>query len=146
MIRGTNTVDRWLFYVGVRRIASVNSDYWIGHFFDSPRISAVVAFRRFMNAQLPGTALSAGELINFTQEPTPRVRVLSPQTKTEGIAFLDHHPPPTKRPRPNLLLHCGAQAVDRHVVEHVPTPRATETWTPIPHLILPPSSFPFRSP
>src|ERR1700689_4476783 len=54
------------------------------------------------------------------------------------IAFLDLQPSPAMpmRPRPNLLLHCGAQAVDRHVVQHVPTPRATDTWTPIPHLEL----------
>jgi len=53
------------------------------------------------------------------------------------VAFLDHQPPPaTKRPRPNLLLQCGARAVERHEVQRIPTPRATETWTPIPHLEL----------
>ena len=44
--------------------------------------------------------------------------------------------PPTQRPRPNLLLHCGARAVERHDVQRIPTPRATDTWTPIPHLEL----------
>ncbi|MDR3403251.1 MAG: DUF932 domain-containing protein [Chthoniobacter sp.] len=44
--------------------------------------------------------------------------------------------PPTQRPRPNLLLHCGTRAVDRKDVQRVPTPRATNTWTPIPHLEL----------
>ena len=52
------------------------------------------------------------------------------------VALLDHQPPPTKRPRPNLLLHCGARAVERKDVQRVPTPRATDTWTPIPHLEL----------
>lgn len=44
--------------------------------------------------------------------------------------------PQTNRPRPNLLLHCGGRAVDRPSVQRVSTPRATETWTPIPHLEL----------
>lgn len=33
----------------------------------------------------------------------------------------------------NLTLHCGATKVDRSVVELVPTPAATKSWTPIPH-------------
>jgi hypothetical protein len=33
----------------------------------------------------------------------------------------------------NLMLHCGASAVDRGVLETVPTPMATDTWQPIPH-------------
>ena len=52
------------------------------------------------------------------------------------VAILDHQPPPTKRPRPNLLLHCGGRTVERNQVQLVPTPRATDTWTPIPHLDL----------
>jgi hypothetical protein len=52
------------------------------------------------------------------------------------VAILDHQPPTTKRPRPNLCLHCGAQTVERKLVQLVPTPRATDTWTPIPHLEL----------
>lgn len=43
---------------------------------------------------------------------------------------------PLTRPRPNLLLHCGACAVEREQVLTVPTPRSTETWTPIPHIDL----------
>ena len=38
-----------------------------------------------------------------------------------------------KRNHPNLILHCGAQHVERRDVEKIPTPRATSTWTPIPH-------------
>lgn len=53
------------------------------------------------------------------------------------IAFLDQQAPPTtKRPCPNLLLHCGARAVERRDVQRIPTPRATATWTPISHLEL----------
>ncbi len=33
----------------------------------------------------------------------------------------------------NLILHCGAKSVERSALPHVPTPIATETWTPIPH-------------
>ncbi|MEA3189287.1 MAG: hypothetical protein QOD99_3117 [Chthoniobacter sp.] len=40
------------------------------------------------------------------------------------------------RRHPNLILHCGANKVERREVEKVPTPRATSTWTPIPHLQL----------
>jgi hypothetical protein len=40
------------------------------------------------------------------------------------------------RPRPNLLLHCGARAVGRQEVAVVPTPPPTTTWTPIPHIEL----------
>jgi len=38
--------------------------------------------------------------------------------------------------RPNLLLHCGAKAVEREDLVKVRTPKATETWTPIPHMEL----------
>jgi len=36
----------------------------------------------------------------------------------------------------NLLLHCGSSAVDRDVLNCVPTPDATDTWQPIPHIEL----------
>ncbi|MEA3188724.1 MAG: hypothetical protein QOD99_2554 [Chthoniobacter sp.] len=45
-------------------------------------------------------------------------------------------PPPSKRPRPNLILHCGARAVSRHQVTEVFTPRNTPSWQPIPHIDL----------
>lgn len=45
-------------------------------------------------------------------------------------------PSPVRRPSPNLILHCGAKAVARHQVIDVPTPPATATWTPIPHIAL----------
>ena len=43
---------------------------------------------------------------------------------------------PVRRPTPNLILHCGARAVPRQDVITVPTPHATESWTPIPHIEL----------
>ncbi len=53
------------------------------------------------------------------------------------IGLFDQAPPQKiQRPRPNLCLHCGAEKVERKDVEIVPTPRATSTWTPIPHLQL----------
>lgn len=46
-------------------------------------------------------------------------------------------PPAIHRRRtPNLILHCGAHAVDLEEVASVRTPRGTSTWTPIPHLNL----------
>lgn len=45
-------------------------------------------------------------------------------------------PPVTERKHPNLILHCGAHRVERRVVDSIPTPRATTTWTPIPHVEL----------
>jgi len=42
-------------------------------------------------------------------------------------------PAPPRRHKPNLILHCGAHAVDLDEVASVKTPRATETWQPIPH-------------
>jgi Domain of unknown function (DUF932) len=33
----------------------------------------------------------------------------------------------------NLMLHCGASAVNRAVLEAAPTPEPTDTWQPIPH-------------
>jgi hypothetical protein len=38
----------------------------------------------------------------------------------------------TKKP-PAMLLHCGAQTVDRRTVYDIPTPPATETWFPLAH-------------
>ena len=59
------------------------------------------------------------------------------------VALLNHlEDPVTHRPqipprrRPNLLLHCGARAAEREQVIDVPTPRATDTWMPIPHIEL----------
>jgi hypothetical protein len=45
------------------------------------------------------------------------------------------HPLPAapKRRHPNLILHCGAAAVEFDEVATVKTPRATSTWQPIPH-------------
>jgi len=56
------------------------------------------------------------------------------------VALLEPIPaafrPQTQRRRPNLLLHCGARGVEREQVIEVPTPRPTDTWTPIPHIEL----------
>ena len=38
--------------------------------------------------------------------------------------------------RVNLLLHCGAHAVDRSIIGATPTPGPTATWTPLPHMAL----------
>ena len=44
--------------------------------------------------------------------------------------------PEQQQKRCNLVLHCGAQAVERVEVARVSTPKPTETWTPIPHVTL----------
>lgn len=36
----------------------------------------------------------------------------------------------------NLILHCGARAIDRQTLALIPCPAATETWHPIPHIEL----------
>src|SRR5262249_49374431 len=38
--------------------------------------------------------------------------------------------------RANLVLHCGAHAVDRVIIGSTPTPEPTATWTPLPHMAL----------
>ena len=35
--------------------------------------------------------------------------------------------------RCNLLLHCGAEAVERFEIRNVPTPAVTDTWFPLAH-------------
>ena len=36
----------------------------------------------------------------------------------------------------NLILHCGARAIDRSTLANIPCPAATETWHPISHIHL----------
>lgn len=36
----------------------------------------------------------------------------------------------------NLILHCGARAIDRSALANIPCPAATETWHPISHIHL----------
>jgi hypothetical protein len=49
------------------------------------------------------------------------------------VQILNAAPAQPKRRHPNLLLHCGASAVELDQVARVNTPRATSTWHPIPH-------------
>ena len=49
------------------------------------------------------------------------------------VHLLEQLPAAPKRRHPNLILHCGAHAVELKEVSKVKTPRATETWQPIPH-------------
>lgn len=48
------------------------------------------------------------------------------------INTLDIDSAPAPR-NPNLLLHCGANTVDRRDVYRTPTPDSTATWFPMPH-------------
>lgn len=36
----------------------------------------------------------------------------------------------------NLILHCGARAIDRTALSKIPCPDSTDTWHPIPHIRL----------
>jgi hypothetical protein len=49
------------------------------------------------------------------------------------VQILEQSPTAPKRRHPNLILHCGASAVELNQVARVDTPRPTETWHPIPH-------------
>jgi hypothetical protein len=49
------------------------------------------------------------------------------------IDLLEPQPVIQTRRKPNLILHCGAEAVELDQVKKVKTPRATSTWNPIPH-------------
>jgi len=48
------------------------------------------------------------------------------------VDLLDPPPVPTRK-HPNLILHCGAHAVELKQVSKVRTPKATDSWQPIPH-------------
>ena len=37
---------------------------------------------------------------------------------------------------PNLLLHCGGQAIERAELDRHPTPSPTGSWQPVPHATL----------
>lgn len=52
------------------------------------------------------------------------------------IAHLEPQPVIPPRRNPNLVLHCGARAAQRQEIINVPTPRPTQSWTPIPHIDL----------
>jgi hypothetical protein len=51
------------------------------------------------------------------------------------VALLQQ-PEPAQRRHLNLILHCGANNVQRTTVEEVSTPRPTTSWHPIPHIQL----------
>ncbi|SHJ08854.1 protein of unknown function [Rubritalea squalenifaciens DSM 18772] len=47
-----------------------------------------------------------------------------------NIIEIDNH---RRNANPNLLLHCGANTVERGDVYRIPTPASTITWYPMPH-------------
>jgi len=48
--------------------------------------------------------------------------------------IIEIEPPHRVRPTRGMLLHCGAEIVDKDVLLFVPTPPATKTWFPLPHI------------
>ena len=63
---------------------------------------------------------------SLVQRPLPRRAV------EEFMNLLQANLPLARR-TPNLLLHCGAQSVQREDLAEVRTPAPTSTWQPIPH-------------
>ena len=51
------------------------------------------------------------------------------------IGLIENPPVPARR-SPKLCLHCGGNEVTRAEVQCTETPRATDTWQPIPHIEL----------
>jgi hypothetical protein len=49
------------------------------------------------------------------------------------VQLIEQAPAASKRRHPNLLLHCGAHAVELKQVATIATPAPTDTWCPIPH-------------
>ena len=47
--------------------------------------------------------------------------------------LIENPVPREQAPPRGMLLHCGAELVDRRQVYDVPTPAATETWYPLAH-------------
>ena len=49
------------------------------------------------------------------------------------VQILERAPAAPQRRHPNLLLHCGAHAVEIDAVANVKTPASTRSWVPIAH-------------
>jgi hypothetical protein len=47
--------------------------------------------------------------------------------------LIEIEPPRRQAPVRGMLLHCGAETVDRKQLFQVPTPLRTRTWFPFPH-------------
>ena len=47
--------------------------------------------------------------------------------------IIEHPQPRAQAPTRGMLLHCGAQTVNRQELYNVPTPRGTQTWYPLAH-------------
>lgn len=75
--------------------------------------------------------------------PPATARHILPLEDTRQAAHLQRRnimPEPAAAPvvpptifRKGLLLHCGAEVVDRRTLSHVETPSCTESWFPLPH-------------
>ena len=70
---------------------------------------------------------------NVIQIPKPHANAAS--TPREATFEIVENPPelnPEIRPK-GMLLHCGAQVVDRQDLFEVATPHGSKTWYPLPH-------------
>src|SRR5438046_4973171 len=73
----------------------------------------------------------AGCCAAYVQCPACFQKVTNKKGNNKMEAVLQ--PPPR---RANLLLHCGAHAVDREIIGATSTPEPTATWAPVPHTAL----------
>ncbi len=58
---------------------------------------------------------------------------VQPKTKNKHMNTMIDGPVAAQKPPKGMLLHCGAELVNRAQLYQVPTPRNTETWYPLPH-------------
>ena len=79
-------------------------------------------------------AVTRGGLQPPVRNSTTKVAVKGDQQPRKEIAKMPEIQ--QQKRRCNLVLHCGASAVQRVDVARVNTPRPTDTWTPIPHIHL----------
>ena len=74
----------------------------------------------------PATARHILPLEDTRQAAHLQRRNIMPEPATAPVV------PPTVF-RKGLLLHCGAEVIDRRTLSRVETPSCTESWFPIPH-------------
>lgn len=55
------------------------------------------------------------------------------EAQTWEAEILPPVPPPRPATRNPMLLHCGGQVIERTALFEVPTPRASQSWFPLPH-------------
>jgi hypothetical protein len=90
---------------------------------------------------LPGGSRRPGTKLTYNNQPIcrraggttlPAFLRFNPNQKTNMNALIEG-PVAAQKPPKGMLLHCGAELVNRTQLYDVPTPRNTDTWYPLPH-------------